>query len=41
MQWNYSPETQELTLQCLKHPFFLTAADVDTKIRDLVNQTLA
>lgn len=41
MQWNYSPETQELTLQCLKHPFFVTAADVDTKMRDLVTQTLA
>ncbi len=40
MQWNYSPETQELSLQCLKHPFFVSAADVDTKIRDLVHQTL-
>ena len=41
MQWNYSPETQELSLQCLKHPFFMKAEDVDTKMRNLVNQTLA
>jgi hypothetical protein len=41
MQWNYAPETQELTLQCLKHPFFVKAEDVDGKIRDLVHQTLA
>jgi hypothetical protein len=41
MQWTYSPETLELSLQCLKHPFFVSAKDVDTKIRNLVNQTLA
>lgn len=40
MQWDYSPETQELTLQCLKHPFFVKAEDVDTKIRNLVTQAL-
>lgn len=38
--WNYSPDTQELTLQTLKTPFFMSAADVDSKIRDLVHQTL-
>ncbi len=41
MEWNYTSETQELTLQCLKTPFFVNAADVDAKIRDLVHQTLA
>ena len=41
MEWNYSPETQELTLQCVTTPFFVNAADVDAKIRDLVHQTLA
>lgn len=41
VEWNYSPETQELTLQCLRTPFFLTAADVDAKIQSLVNEALA
>ena len=40
MQWSYSPETQELSLQCLKHPFFMKAEDVDAKMRNLVQQTL-
>lgn len=39
--WNYSPETQDLTLQCLRTPFFLTAADVDAKIRSLVSEAMA
>ncbi len=41
IQWSYTPETEELTLQCLRHPFFVSAEDVDTKMRDLVRQTLA
>jgi hypothetical protein len=39
--WNYSPETRELTIQCLQAPFFLSAADVDAKIRSLVEESLA
>ncbi len=39
--WNYSPETQELTLQCLNTPYFLTVADVDAKIESLVKQATA
>jgi hypothetical protein len=39
VSWNYSPEIQELTIQCLKAPFFMTAVDVDAKIRDLVQQS--
>ena len=39
--WNYVPEKQELTLQCLRTPFFVSADDVDVKLRALVNQTLA
>lgn len=35
--WNYAPETQELTLQCLKTPFFVSTEDVDAKLRSLVN----
>lgn len=37
--WNYTPENQELTLQCLKTPFFMSMADVDAKIRTLVEET--
>jgi hypothetical protein len=39
--WNYTPATQELTLQCLKTPFFMNASDVNTKIHSLVAQSLA
>jgi hypothetical protein len=39
--WNYAPATQELTLQCLKTPFFMSAADVNTKIHSLVTQSQA
>lgn len=39
--WNYIPATQELTLQCLKTPFFMSAADVNAKIHSLVAQSLA
>jgi hypothetical protein len=40
VEWRYSPETCELTFQCLKTPVFLSAADVDAKLRDLVHQTI-
>jgi hypothetical protein len=39
--WNYVPDNQELTLQCLKAPFFMKASDVDTRIKSLVTQSLA
>ncbi len=38
--WNYAPETQELTLQCLKTPFFVSSADVDSKIQTLVKESV-
>jgi hypothetical protein len=41
VSWNYVPATQELTLQCLKTPFFMSASDVDAKIHSLVEQSLA
>jgi len=40
VSWNYAPETQELTLQCLSAPFFVRPEDVDAKIRSLVNESL-
>lgn len=39
--WIYDPEAQQLTLQCLKAPFFLSTADVDGRIRSLVNQAVS
>ncbi len=41
LAWNYAPSDQQLTFQCLKTPFFVSAADVETKIRALVAETLA
>jgi len=40
VKWNYAPETQELTLQCLSAPFFVKPEDVDAKIRALVKESL-
>ena len=39
--WNYSAATQELTLHCLRTPFFVKAEDVNAKIQALVKETLA
>ena len=39
--WNYSPESQELALQCLRAPFFMSAADVDKRMHTLVTESLA
>ena len=39
--WNYAPDTQQLTLQCLKTPFFVSAADIESRLRSLVEQTLS
>ena len=39
--WNYVPAAQELTLQCLNTPFFMSAADVDSRIQKLVRESLA
>jgi hypothetical protein len=38
ISWNYQPEIQELSLQCLKTPFFVNAADVNSKIQTLVKE---
>ncbi len=38
--WNYSPETQELTLQCLRTPFFVRAAEVNARLKALVTEAL-
>ena len=39
--WNYSRASQELSLQTVKTPFFMSAADVDARILSLVRESLA
>ena len=39
--WNYVAGIQELTLHCLKAPFFMSTADVDARIQALVKESLA
>ncbi len=41
ISWSYSPDARELTLQCLKTPFFVSAESVDAKIQSLMKETLA
>lgn len=37
--WNYVPETQQLSLHCLKTPFFISADHINGKIRTLVKES--
>ena len=41
VEWNYQPETQELTLHCLRTPFFVKMEDVNAKIKAMVKDSLA
>lgn len=41
VKWNYAREAQQLTIQCTKAPFFMSAADVDTRIKKMVTESLA
>lgn len=41
ISWNYVPEAQQLTLHCLRAPFFVSADEVNTQIQSLVQQTLS
>jgi hypothetical protein len=41
ISWNYAPTAQELTLQCLKAPFFMSAADINARLHTLVKESLA
>jgi hypothetical protein len=40
MFWNYAPEAQELTLQCLRTPFFVKPEEVYAKLQALVKESL-
>lgn len=39
--WNYIPATQQLTLHCLRAPFFMKLADVNAQMRALVESATA
>ena len=41
VSWNYVPATQQLTLHCLRAPFFMKFADVNAQMRALVESTTA
>jgi hypothetical protein len=41
LDWNYSPEVQILRVSCAKKPFFVTCAEVESHIHDLVNKAKA
>jgi len=40
VEWNYSPETLQLTLNCLKAPFFLSVSEINEKMHNLVTEAL-
>ncbi len=40
VEWNYSPERQELVLTCLRTPFFVNAEDINFRLQELVKQAL-
>ena len=37
--WNYAPDAQQLTLQCLRAPFFVSEAEVNAKLQSLVKES--
>ena len=41
VSWNYVPATGQLTLHCLRAPFFMKIADVNAQMRALVEGTTA
>jgi hypothetical protein len=41
MSWNYSPEAQQLTLQCMRTPFFVKPEEVYAKLQAMVKESLA
>jgi hypothetical protein len=39
--WNYSPEAQQLIIQCLNAPVFMNCGVVSARIKALVEQSVA
>lgn len=40
LAWSYSRETEDLTFQCLRTPFFASAEVVEARIRTLVRESM-
>jgi hypothetical protein len=40
VSWSYLPDKQELTLQCLNTPFFMSADDINSRLQTLVKNSL-
>jgi hypothetical protein len=40
VEWNYSPEKQELVLTCHRTPIFMSAENVNARLHELVRQAL-
>lgn len=39
LAWKYSPESQQLTVECLKKPFFVSGGLVLRNVQQLVEET--
>jgi hypothetical protein len=40
INWNYAPESQKLSIQCLSTPFFVKPEEVYAKIQVLVKESV-
>lgn len=40
VSWSYLPDKQELTLQCLNTPFFMSAEDINERLHALVKSSI-
>ena len=40
VEWNYSPEEQQLVLTCHRAPLFMSVESVNSKIHELVSRAL-
>jgi hypothetical protein len=41
VSWDYAPATGQLTLHCLRTPFFLKLEEVNARLRHMVESTTA
>lgn len=41
ISWNYSPESQQLTIQCPSAPSFMSEESANAKIKTLVEESVA
>lgn len=41
VEWNYSEENQQLELTCVRTPFFVSADEINAKLKGLVSEALS